>query len=123
MQLAFINTACCKEEGAWFVAKREELINLFANMPFTYQQRENKLTKEDNIIYAHYFRGGMDYYLCEKDIDSDDEGQLQAYGLVYHVGGMPELGYFSIPELLNHNFEIDLHWEPKFVSQVKAELL
>lgn len=114
-QLALIRKFCNGEEGQWFQNKVTELINIFAGMPKSYEQ-DGKGDKA--LVYLHYFRGGMDYWITEKDVNSDNEGQIQAFGYVDHGHG-GKLGYVSIQELLKHNFEIDLHWEIKTLAKVK----
>ncbi|MHB1531426.1 hypothetical protein [Acidithiobacillus sp.] len=36
----------------------------------------------DAVAFLHYFTGSWDWYITEKDVDSDDKGQIQAFGLV-----------------------------------------
>jgi len=58
----------------------------------------------------------MDWYITERDMETD---QLQAFGLA-NLGYGGELGYISIEELKSSNVEIDLHWTPKTLREVKA---
>jgi len=70
---------------------------------------------EEAIVYLHYFKGGADWYITEKD-----EGrQIQAFGLadLFQDGG--ELGYISIEELLANGVELDYHWEPRTLAEAR----
>lgn len=65
----------------------------------------------------HYFTSNGDFYITEKDID---DGVTQAFGLASIGDSYPELGYISITELVKNGAEIDLHFEPKTLSEIKA---
>jgi hypothetical protein len=106
-QLSCIGTACRGEERDWFKAKLVELANLVESMPKTYET-EGK----EPIAYLHYFTSGWDFYITEKDIDQDGEGQHQAYG-VANIGYGPERGYVSIVEITQAGAELDLHFKPQ----------
>lgn len=86
------------------------------NMPKTYEQDG---LGNQAVAHLHYFRGGMDWYITEKDMgDGDGAGeQIQAFGLV-NLGYGPELGYISITELLMEGVEFDLYWEPKTLAEL-----
>lgn len=100
------------EEGTFFYDKINEMADLIKNMPVTYEQDG----KGDNAIaYLHYFKGGMDWYITEKDKENE---QLQAFGLVFMCDDA-ELGYISIIELLKNNIELDLYFEPKTLKEIK----
>jgi hypothetical protein len=46
----------------------------------------------------------------EKDADPDHVGQMQAFGIA-DLGMGAELGYISIPELLENGAELDLYFK------------
>ena len=100
------------EEGEHYVAKIREYADRVQNMPKTYEQDGLGMQA---IAYLHYFTGGCDWYITEKDIDTDNEGQIQAFGSA-NLGYGPELGYISIAELLENGVELDLHFTPKPLS-------
>ncbi len=83
-------------------------------MPKTYEQDGKG---DDAVVYLHYFRGDMDWYITEKDMEAE---QHQAFGLADLGMGFPELGYINISELIDNNVELDLYWEPKTLREVKA---
>jgi len=111
-QLDIIKQIYNGEEGSYFVEKMVDLDNLIQNMPKTYEQ-DGKGDKA--VAYLHYFRGGMDWYITEKDMEDE---QHQAFGLV-NMGYGAELGYVSIVELLANDIEIDLYFEPTEIGKYR----
>lgn len=110
------------EEREWF---RDILCTMAAKveaMPKTYEQDG---LGENAVAHLHYFTGGFDWYITEKDAGSPDDepgqAQSQAFGLadLYHDGG--ELGYISLPEILSCGAELDLHFEPKTLAAIRAK--
>ena len=104
------------EEGPFFAEKLVELQNIIGDMPKSY---ETDGQGEEAIAYLHYFKNGWDWYITEKDAEDD---QQQAFGLV--SGHEVELGYISIAELTAKGVEaeLDLHWTPKTLREIKEEL-
>ena len=106
---------CCKgEEGQWFIEKIAEYAKRIAKMPKTYEQDGKG---DQAIIYLHYFLSGCDWWITEKDVGGD---QQQAFGLADL--GCPEMGYISIIELIANNAELDLHFRPCPLGDIKASL-
>lgn len=112
VQLHIIRDLFDGEEGLYFIKKMIELNSLIDIMPVTYGQDG---MGDKAVAYLHYFNGGMDFYITEKDMESD---QIQAFGLV-NMGHGAELGYVSIVELLKNNVEIDLYFEPTEIGELK----
>ena len=112
MQLEIIRSMCHGEEGQFFRGMMVEMANLFQGMPKTYEQDGKG---DDAIASLHYFRGGSDFYITEKDMG---DGQHQAFGLA-NLGYGAELGYISIVELLENNFELDLYFTPCTLREIK----
>jgi hypothetical protein len=77
------------------------------------------------IAHLHYFAGGSDFYITEKDKgDGRDEvpgQQHQAFGLSDVFGDGGELGYVSIAELIQHKVELDLYWTPRTLAEIRKE--
>jgi hypothetical protein len=72
------------------------------------------------LARLHYFIGGCDWWIVEKDADPDHAGQVQAFG-VADLGMGAELGYISIPELLENGAELDLYFTtPKPIGELLA---
>ena len=117
-QLNVIGNLCRGEEGEWFMAKLVSLANLIEAMPETYEQDG----KGDQAqIFLHYFIGGCDWYITEKDVSADDGegliGQFQTFG-VANLGHGPEMGYISLPEIMAAGAELDLHWKICTIAEI-----
>ena len=85
-------------------------------MPKTYEQDG----AGDAVAHLHYFTASADWYITERDIDTDGEGQHQAFGLadLFHDGG--ELGYISIVELCAEpSMNLDFHFEPRPIGELR----
>lgn len=72
---------------------------------------------DDALAYLHYFRGSADIWVTE--LDPDRSGQIEGFGLV-NLGYGPELGYLVLNEYLAADCELDLHFEPTTLRQIKA---
>ena len=118
IQLEVIYQGMKGEEAQHFREKKDELKLTFANMPKTYEQDGNG---DDAIAHLHYFSGGLDWYITEKDKgDEDGNEQLQAFGLTKN-GDEFEIGYIDITALQKIPMvEIDLHWKPKTLREIKG---
>ena len=106
------------EERQYFSDKMRELEQVIANMPQTYQTEGQG---DNALVTLHYFRGNADWYIIEKDSDPDGEGQIQAFGLADLGMGEPELGYINIHELVQAGVEMDYHFEPRTLRELKLE--
>jgi hypothetical protein len=115
-QLRVIRDGCRSEEKQYFFDKLVEMAGIVTRMPKTYDTNG----RGDNAVaYLHYFSSSCDWFITEKDEDSDGEGQIQAYGLA-DLGYGGELGYISIAELITLNVVLDLHFTPCTLAQIKA---
>jgi len=111
------------EEGEFFMDKMVELAQLVDSMPGTYSQQN----ESDPIAYLHYFFGGSDWYIAEKDMDGEVD---QAWGFACLNGDMmnAEYGYISIAELValklqfGLTVDLDFHFKPTRMSLVKQGL-
>lgn len=104
------------EEGEFYHKKLLELANLFRIMPKTYDQEE---LGDLAVVHLHYFAGGQaNWWITERDKLSE---QHQAFGLadLYDDGG--ELGYISIVEILENGGELDLHWKPITLRELREQ--
>ena len=116
-QFAVMKANCRGEEGESFQKKFADLSLLIASMPVTYEQDGKG---DEAVAYLHYFRGGSDWYITEKDMDG---GVEQAFGYTILNGDdeMAECGYISISELAGFGVELDLHFAPRTIAKIKAE--
>ena len=113
------------EEGGWFHNRLAELAEIIRTMPKTYKQSEGG---EQAIAYLHYFAGGSaNWYITEKhagsatDTEVERGQQLQAFGLADLFGDGGEVGYISIAEILANGGELDLHWTPKTLAEIRGK--
>lgn len=111
-QVGALCQALAGEERQWFRDTLVEIDTRIRAMPRTY---ETDGAGDDSIAQLHYFTGGMDWWITERDAESE---QLQAFGLA-DLGHGTELGYISLAEILRHGAELDLHWQPRPLREVK----
>ncbi len=116
IQLRIIGDGCRGEEKQYFFDKLVEMAGIVNRMPKTY---DTDGQGDNAVAYLHYFSSNCDWFITEKDEDSDGEGQIQAFGLS-DLGYGGELGYISIADLIAHNVELDLHFTPSTLAQIKA---
>ena len=114
-QLAAVGMGIRGEEGQFFKDKMIEIANTIQNMPKTYEQDGKG---DEDIVYLHYFKDSADWYITEKDMEGE---QHQAFGLADLFGDGGELGYISIQELIDLGVELDFHWEPKTIVEIKVK--
>ncbi len=100
------------EEGAAYIDRAQALASIIDGMAKSYEQDGKGM---EATAYLHYFRGGGDWYITEKDAKGD--GTEQAFGWADPGQGSPELGYIGVDELTDAGVELDLHFEPKPLSQ------
>lgn len=119
-QFKLIETLRKGEEGEFFDQKFAELEAIFENMPSTYETDGQGASA---VAHLHYFCGDSHWYIVEKDCGDE---QFQAYGLAILNGDLDcaEMGYISLLELIRQvrGVEIDLHWTPKTLADVRKEL-
>ncbi|PSJ15983.1 DUF2958 domain-containing protein [Nitrosomonas supralitoralis] len=113
-QLAAVGSLIRGEEGQFFKDKLIEIANEIKTMPKTYDQDG---MGDKAIAYLHYFKGSGDWYITEKDMEDD---QIQAFGLADIFGDGGELGYINIEEIIQHGVELDFHWTPKTLGQIRG---
>lgn len=122
---------CYGQESDCFINTFNSLGKLIESMPVTYGNQKGL----DSLVYLHYFIGGCDWYITEKDVE---DGVSQAYGYSILNGDleMAEFGYISISELKSivHYagewrgdlrvpvyVELDLHFEPQTLRSILAK--
>jgi hypothetical protein len=117
-QFATLQALCNGSEGPYFDGRIRALACQLLAMPKTGEQDGEGV---DPVVYLHYFLGGMDWYIVEKD---EIGGVEQTHGFVVqrcdHHGG--DLGYVSIAEIVACGVELDLHFEPCPLSQILAKM-
>ena len=104
------------EEKQFFIDKLKEIQETINNIPPLYSQEDKG---EEALYLIHYFVGGADWYISEIS-EPDEEGNIIAFGYADLGFGAGELGYSVINEIISVA-EIDLHWTPKTLKQIKKE--
>jgi Protein of unknown function (DUF2958) len=112
-QQAVITEQLEGEEREHFVQLMTDLATKIIQMPETYDQEH---LGEEAIAHLHYFIGGCDWWITEKDKLG---GVRQAFGMASLNHCDPELGYIGIQEITSLDAELDLHWTPKTLTQIK----
>ena len=113
LQLEIMGDGCrLREEKEFFISKFHELANTVNTMPKTF---ETDGQGKEAVAHLHYFTGGWDWYVTEKDMEGE---QHQAFGLV--KGFETELGYISIVELMEVGAELDLHFTPTKLKDLSS---
>ena len=102
------------EEGDAIIELIDHIYSMWQAMPKTY---ESTAKGRAALAHLHYFIGGCDWWIVEKDSDPDHAGQVQAFGIA-DLGMGAELGYISIPELLENGAELDLYFTPKRMGEL-----
>ena len=97
-----------------------EIAAAIRHMPKTYEQDG---MGEKAMAHLHYFIGGCDWYITERDVGCDgDEAQHQAFGMA-SMGYEPEMGYISIAELIENGVELDLYFTPRTIAECRQILI
>ncbi len=114
------------EEKAFFSDKMRELQEILWQMPATYES--DGLPDGERMVSLRYFGpNGAQWFIIEKDRgDPENEGpgfpdQTQAFGLADLGMGYPEMGYISIPEITRAGAELDYHFTPTTLLEIKRE--
>lgn len=114
-QYAAVQELLRGEEAGFFEETITRMATIWADMPKTYQtEGQGKAA----LARLHWFTGGCDWWLVEKDSDTDGEGQIQAFGIADLGQGFREMGYISLPEILEAGAELDFHFTPVTVGEI-----
>ncbi len=114
-QLSVLGSNCRGEEGQYFKDKLCSLADTVSKMPRPYQTDEQG---DSAIAHLRYFGPGkMEWYITERDSSIK---QHQAFGLC-NIGYGAELEYVSIAELIENGVELDLHFTPCTLAEIKAK--
>lgn len=116
MQLAVMVDACRGEEKEFFMQKLVDLVQQIDTMPKTYEQDG---MGDKAIAHLHYFLGGSDWFITEKDMDGGIK-QAFGYAILNDDDECAVLGYISIEEITRCGAELDLHFTPCSLAEVKA---
>lgn len=117
-QLAVLAQACRGEEALHFLRRLVDLAEQIRAVPKTGDQEG---LGDQSTVHLHYFLSGCDWFVVEKD--AFGEGVDMAFGYTVLNGNEldAELGYVSISEIVHCGAELDLHFKPRSLAEVKAE--
>nr|WP_226827400.1 DUF2958 domain-containing protein [Igneacidithiobacillus copahuensis] len=102
------------EEADFFWDKMQELRDIIEKMPKLYATDGQK---DRTIAFLHYFLGDAHWYVMELDKTE----QHQAFGLADLGVGFPELGYFDLRAVVAAGAEMDYHFAPRTLRELKLE--
>jgi antirestriction protein ArdC len=114
------------EEKSFFSDKMQELREIIRQMPETYET-DGKPDGERPVSLRYFGPNGAQWFIVEKGRgDPENEGpglpdQTQALGLADLGLGHPELGYINIPEITRAGAELDYHFTPTTLLEIKRE--
>ena len=134
-QRAWVMEALRGEDAEFFKEKMIELAKIVKEMPST---GHTDGQGDKAVAWLHYFAGGQaNWYITEKYKGCEDDydptsvmyptrgQQNQAFGLADLFGAgdsdCAEMGYISLPEIMSVKGELDFHWKPRPLSEVKKE--
>jgi hypothetical protein len=90
--------------------------------PLTYQTDGQGMNA---VAHLHYFAGNFDAWISERDAGEDRTRPLAGFGVQRQAFGLAsfghecDFGYIGIAEIIHHEVELDLHWEPKQLKDCK----
>ena len=120
-QLATLEQLSKGKEGEYF---RGLVVALDAHIRSIPAMDQGPEVTNDSTVMLHYFYQGSDWYIFELQHVAEDDVVL-GFGWAI-LGGdyqMAELGCISVSELLACGVELDLHFAPKTLGQVRLEHL
>jgi len=109
------------EEKEFFQQKRAALCRILRTMPLT---GETEKQEGSPVAYLRYFAGGQaQFHITELDKgapdDSPEQFQWQMFGLSDLFGDGGELGYICLPELHGCHAELDFHYTPQTLDELR----
>ncbi|WP_208454143.1 hypothetical protein [Burkholderia gladioli] len=108
-QRKVIANAMRGDEGQHFIDTAIEWAAVVDGMPKTYDTDGMGM---DAIAVLHYFLGGSDWYITERDREGNGTQQAFGYAILNGDRTNAELGYISIDALVRAGAELDLFWKP-----------
>ena len=120
-QLAALEQLSKGEEGEYFLRLVVDLAARVRSIPALDQGPE---VTNDSAVMLHYFFQGSDWYIFELQHIAEEDVVL-GFGWAI-LGGdyqMAELGCIGVSELLACGVELDLHFAPRTLGQVRLEHL
>lgn len=116
-QMHLLRSGTHGEEKGYFRKKIEEYAKRVSRMPATYEQDGKG---DDATAYLHYFFRNWDWFITERDM-LDEQAQTFGWTMIDEDPENAELGYISINEITEVGAELDLHWQPVTLRELKKE--
>ena len=105
------------EEWEFYADKMIHLAGLIEAMPMLYA---TETLGDDAPVTLRYFHRSATWYAIEREDKVEQGNTLFAYASLW--GDDWELGYADLDEILEAGAELDFHFEPHPLGQVKAEM-
>jgi hypothetical protein len=96
-------------------SEMEDAITQINEAVFSVPKLYGSASIQDKMIYLHYFNGNQDWHIVEYDRNSGE-----AYGYA-NLGYGAELGYMSIPEIVDSTVQLDFYFEPTLWSELNED--
>ncbi len=96
----------------------DSLFKTISTMSKTYEQDGKG---DDAIVYLHYFKGGSDWFITEKD-SNEEQCQAFGYAVLNNDLEMAELGCINIKELKEFNVELNFYFETATLGHIQRNL-
>lgn len=95
----------------------ETLAERLENMPVLYEQDG---LADAAVAYLRYVMPDADmaWYITERAPNGDP---AQCFGLAGVHSGHPEMSYIDVRDLIRCGAELDVHWTPRTLAEIKAE--
>lgn len=104
-----------EHEWPQFASIIENLGKILQKLPALYAQDGKGY---DSIVYAHYFVGGTDIFVTEREGD-----ELFGYTILNGDYEMSEFGYSNLCELKGIRvLNLDFYWEPKTLREALKDI-
>lgn len=105
------------EEWEFYADTVIRLTRLVEVMPKLYSTEK---LGDDAPVSLHYFAGNAHWYLIEREIRAGQPDSVFCYASLW--GDEYEYGYVDMAELLKNGAELDFHFEPRPMRDLKAML-
>jgi hypothetical protein len=88
-----------------------EMLKIISSMPAL---NETDGQGDSAVAQLHYFTPNADFYFTELDRESVE---LPGFGLA--IISDADLGYMNLQEVLANGAELDLHWTPQTIAEIR----
>jgi len=114
-QKSVVRSGLQGEEREYFAEAVAKLQKVFESMPKIYEQDGKG---DAALAYLHYFVGGSDWWITEVGADAIGYGFTCLNGWT----DCAEYGYINLRDIAAEGAELDFHFEPTTVGELKKRL-